>query len=442
MTRRWLMALLLGMAAPAHGEDATVDSTGIVLSGILDRLHGGTDAVISAEALRTDSEFADSVRTAFRDEVATGGLDAFVRERDRGTVFRSGLNLDPQNADIRYSNVDGLTLMAPVSWHLVGGAVRLELGGGAGYAFASEAFRYRAGASARWRGWAADVTWLQLAERYGYTELVGGGWYALFGDDEHRHLRREGWRAALERSVGPVDVRVGYDRFDERSIAIADPFHISGTTTLHRSNPPITDGVRRVRWIELDRERGSFSSWALSLRGEASGNRGLAYERVLARASWAPPLPWDDILHLEGRAQLAASDGEVPIQVLADPVGRNGVRGYPQGSRIGTHALLARAELHPARDWLTRARIPLADRLRLQLIPFADVGAAWSPDGDDLSASRLPASGDWVWGAGIGLRRATGMGPVLSHLRLDFAWRLDRDIGRPVTYFVLEAEPF
>jgi hemolysin activation/secretion protein len=140
---------------------------------------------------------------------------------------------------------------------------------------------------------------------------------------------------------------------------------------------------------------------------------------------------------------MAAGPDTIPNQILADPAGRSGVRGYPHRSIIGAHAMLLRLDYHIERDLFVLARVPLLKKLRLQLVPFLDVGAAWTPGVNRrLTDATLPLSRDWKWGVGIGVRKGLGFGELLSHCRFDTAWRLDRGRASPVVYFVLETESF
>lgn len=443
--------------ASAAGTDAAPDSSRArSLDDVLSSLRGRTERVLSPESRALDIAFRDSVSAVYDSTVAADGLPgtlgrhAAAREwRGRGGV-RTGLTISPEDSRIDYTKVDGLSAAVAGYGYLTALGVRSRTGGRIGYAFGSGRGRHDAGVRLSARGISLGVAHREVTESFGWTAVHGWRLFALAGADELDYLERDGWRAVLELPrVLPeaLTTRVTYRREDELARRVRDYFTIGERSALFESNPQATEGEVRAVGLAIGRSRLDYPDLYGSLVAETAG-RGLggdlSYDLVRVRGALVHRLPWADQLSLEIGAQAtAAPRGEIPVQALADPSGRSGVRGYPHRSLVGSHALLARVEYRVAKDLFRAARIPLLRRAKLQLVPFVDVGAAWTPSGPtELSATTLPEGGDWRWGTGLGVRRNVGFGEIISHFRLDGAVRLDRTGAAPVFYFVLEGEPF
>jgi hypothetical protein len=455
-----LLASLAGVPATgAERADAGAAPDSIAtLDGVISRLRTRTTTTMSDEALRLDTTFRDSVTAVFDSTVAADGLSPTLERsaasssgrRYRSTGVRTGFDWSLDRSNLDYSKVDGFTAVTAGFLYVTTRGVRTRIGGRIGYAFGSERGRHDAGVQLS----AHDVTigWAHRDEThtFGWTEVHGRRFFALAGADELDYLEREGWRTYVENDAwlpAGLSARLVYRREDERARRSRDTFTIGDPSGLFETNPQASEGEVRSVSLTIARPRVVYSNLYGSLTAETAG-RGLggdlAYDRVRARLTRITRLPWADELSVALSAQATAGPTDrIPLQALADPAGRSGVRGYPHRSLVGTHALLARIEYRLARDLLARTRIPLLSRAKLQLVPFVDVGAAWTPPAPrELADTTWPERDAWKWGAGLGIRRGVGFGELLSHVRLDAALRLDRGDARPVFYFVMEGEPF
>jgi len=434
--------------APASTDDPLPAAT----TGILDSLRTRSHRTLSSTVFDLPLAIRDSVTAAFDSTVAADGLSAVVdvrREeaRERARRFRFGLDTDVEDAHASYTKVDGATILLPVEAWARNRYTGVTLDARAGYAFSAEEERHDVGIE-------LGTPWAELAiahhhdlERFGWTDPHAGSVSALFGVDERSFLEREGFRITLGERIGRrgrVSLTYLADEVSARSVP--DPFTAGGATSLFERNVPATEGDRRELGLRIGRKRTGATHWwgAIDLRAGGRGLGGdLDYEQIRGSISAHPFLPWSDQLLVTASAQVASAPDSLPVQLLADPAGRNGARGYPQRSILGTHAVHLRVDYQLNKDLFRRARIPFLENRRIQFVPFADVATAWTPDGArTLGDGTWPGSSDWKWSAGIGVRKNVGFGEVLSHVRMDVAWRLDRAGSDPVFYLVLENEPF
>ncbi len=441
----------------AGSADATAADPDSAYADILRSFRRRTDESMSPEALRFDTVARDSAITAFDDSVSARGLASRLSDlRDDEIVYRrrlrGGFEFGGTDVSLAHTKVDGPSFRFPLEAWTAFDRVYLEARASVGYAFGSKRGRHRAEIQADTNPVTIGVQHRRLAERFGWTEVHGATFASLLGVDEQRYLERRGWGVFVEPHVnGRIDARLTYDDEDQVSLRAHDTFTIAGDADvyegdLYRANPMITEGRSHRLGLRVDLRRdrvlGVWGRLELETAGRGLGGD-LDFDRVFGRMSYRPVLPWRDEIELTATAQMTAGPGEIPVQALATVAGRSGVRGVDQSNMIGTHGLHLRVEYHIVRDLLRRARVPFLGERRIQFVPFADVGAAWTPDDvRTLGDATLPASNDWKWGVGLGLRRAVGLGEVLSHIRLDVAWRLDRAGAGPVTYVVLESQPF
>lgn len=440
-----VMVLGLGLLLPA----SALASANGTFESLLDSLRSNTDDTLSDEVLTTDVAYRDSVIAEWDAGVAETGLaDRIDARRDESSDagIRTGWSFDPQDGAFRYSKVDGATPMYPGYFHVVGDSWRFRAGGRVGYALGSERLRYEGDVSIR-RDW-HRIGWrpVQVAPQFGWKDIHGHGIYAIAGADEQNYLERRGWSGYLSTEL-PQDVsaEVAYRFHEETSRHARDVFTFGDRTRLAEANRPITDGDVRAVQLQFERPRRSHRMW-FSFEGETAGRDlggDLDYDLLRGRVNWRPIMHWDDEIHFDVQGQVAAAPDMLPLQVAADPAGRSGVRGYPQSAMLGANATTLRIDYYFARDVLFSRHVPFFKGRGLQLVPFLDVGSAWtSPGQHALRDASLPASGDWKWAAGAGVRYDTGFGDILSHIRMDVAWRLDRTPEKPVFYMVLEGEPF
>jgi hypothetical protein len=443
----WAIARADPVPTPADSAAMPVDR----FQALLHSLRARTDSILTPQATRVDVAYRDSVVAWYDSSVAAEGFASFAaRHRDPDRDERGGklrLDVDPLDGDVGYSKVDGLSVQAPLAvWGRARG-VEARLGGRGGYAFASDRARFSAGPELAARD--VSIGWERYREaiRFGWTNVRGGRLFAIAGADEQDYLERDGWAATIGAVLpGGCHGALSYRSEEQAAMRARDIARISRRNHLFESNAPASEGDLRALGVRITRERDSGPRVGGELLLETSGRglRGdLDYDRFLLAVSWDPIVPWGDEIVASFAGQMAAGPDTIPNQILADPAGRSGVRGYPHRSIIGSHAILLRLDYHIERDLFALARVPLLRKLRLQLVPFLDVGAAWTPDVNRrLADARLPDSREWKWGVGVGVRKGLGFGELLSHLRFDAAWRLDRGRASPVVYFVLETESF
>ncbi len=426
-------------------EPASPDTT---LDQILTALRARTDTVLSVDAVTFDGVYMDSVVAGFDSTVVADGVSGAVQsKRDWERRGRFGFSLGLGNSRMRYTKVDGASLQLPIEASYSVGEFDARIGGRAGYAFASQRGRHNLGVTARYDRWRASLRHRRDIARFGSTQLHGAWLYTLAGADEQDYFERHGWVATVSRGLGPgLTAAVTYWNERQSPRSAENVFTIGSKSAASELNYPATEGRLRAIGIRLERyRREGHRFWGVIRFESAGGGLGgdMEYDQITAGLHGVSILPWDDELLLSLGTTVTSGDDAISEQALADIGGRSSLRGYPRLAFGGTHAIGLRAEYITARDLLAMTRLPFADRLHVQLIPFADLGATWTPaDVTSLNLDDFPGGSDWKWGAGIGIRRGVGFGELLSHVRLDVAWRLDRGGASPVAYFVLEGEPF
>lgn len=437
------------VSVPRESSDATFDS-------LRTRLRRTTDETLSPEALVFDDVYRDSLRARFDSTVASIGLERAVagaadpeprlgsRSNPRWTRVRT--SFDPEDVSFRHSKVDGATLLLPARLEVLRRAWSLRTSVRAGYAFGSSLGRYEGEARFGTRFGSVGAHVRRISERFGWTAVHGNRVLSLAGVDEQQYLERRGFDAFV--SAPPVDrFRVVADYRNERqsSQRARDVFTLGRPSHLFEKNRAATRGELRALRVSIERPRRTIGDlWGSAFLERAGGSLGgdLRFDRVGLAIGARRPLPWGSDVSLQAAAQAAASPEAVPVQATADLGGRTSLRGYPQLSFVGSHAVLARVDLFLGLDLFRRARIPLLGTQKLQFVPFVDAGSAWTPAGRSLGSAKWPRSDEWKWSAGLGIRKGVGFGEILSHVRVDAAWRLDRDGPTPVFTFVLENEPF
>jgi hypothetical protein len=435
---------------PAAADSAAADSSEVVFRRLLETLRARTDSTLTPEVTRVDEVFHDSVRARFDSTVAASGVPREhygFGEVARGRArTRTRFSFDPEDTSVRYSKVDGAALLLPTRVVVMSEAWSLSTVGRGGYAFGSGRIRYDAEARLATRWGSTGLQARKLSERFGWTSVHGAHITSLAGVDEQQYLERQGWSAFYTKPlVARIGLTLDYRAERHRSQRAREVFTLGESTALFETNRAATPGELRAVRLALGRPRRDINDvWGSFSAERAGGSLGgeLRFDRIAASLDWRPLLPARGEVHLHTRFQAAASKEILPSQALADVGGRSSVRGYPQLSLAGSHALLARIDYYLGFDAFRRAGVPILKDQHLQFVPFVDVGAAWTPSGTSLATGSLPDRSVWKWGAGIGLRKGVGFGEILSHLRVDAAWRLDRRERAPVFYFVLEGEPF
>jgi hypothetical protein len=394
----------------------------------------------------------DSVVAAFDSTVAATSLSGALGERRgetrrRAREVRFGVDTDLSEVRASYTKVDGATLLLPLELWARNRYVGVSLGGRAGYAFADEEERHDLGITLRVLETRIGVHHHHDLERFGWTDPHAGSLAALFGVDERQFMEREGLRFTLAHDLRPrTTLTLSHDRDDITARAGTNPFTAGGTNSLFDTNLAAQEGERRQVGLTLGHERTAGGRFWGVINAETAGRDlggDLDYDRIRGTLATHQILPWSDAALVSLSGQVAAAPDSVPVQILADPSGRNGARGYPLRSLTGTHAIHLRVDYQIQKDLFRRARVPFLEDRRIQFIPFVDLAAAWTPSRPrTLGDTTLPDRNHWKWSAGIGVRKATGFGRLLSHVRVDVAWRLDRTDRDPVVYLVLENEPF
>jgi hypothetical protein len=296
----------------------------------------------------------------------------------------------------------------------------------------------------REKGWGVVLGWSDQPTPFGSnrvhgTTLAGG----LGGLDHQSYLQRRERAAALllhparaihgdvafvqreDRPLKPVaDGLLDLDEDVMGSNPRADRANLHGITTAVSlgdagDDPKAESGV----WL-----RAGF--WGGALKGE----REFYTAGAEARREWTlPPRS-----KLETEVRLGFAGGDPPIQDMPDLGGEGSLRAYPPRAFSGPAACLLRVDYLLGVDLFRAARVPVLKGLKLQPVISFDAGAVWGDapwDGADALA--FPDARDWRFDAGAGLQKYIGFPPFLSAVRLEAAFRLDRERDRLRVNFLL-----
>jgi hypothetical protein len=265
-----------------------------------------------------------------------------------------------------------------------------------------------------------------LEYSYGLQALVAG-------QDRHDYLRRKEVRATLwpvRFQHGGLNVSL-FHREDFPVEETTDFDLIGADTPIKDPNPPVSTG--RTRAVSVG-TTAAFGGDLLALAAEAGvaggalgGDFGYSWQE--GRVTLRPVLPDGGIfsLMLDG-ARVA---GSTPFQAYPFLGGEGNLRGYQRLQFVGRRRLSARIEYELGLDLLGRTGISFLKPLKIQFIPFADLGTTWdAADTGEASGSGLTLP----WGQNLegSIRSSVGLGfqrelwlPGVRAIRLDLSRRTD-----------------
>ncbi len=411
--RFWFAALLLALQAAA-GFAQTAPADSVRRGDLLDKLQRNDEAQFDAEIKDVNTAFRDSVLAA----LDSLGIEQFRKESGKRTWnWRWRYDFATRLWD--YNRSEGLVAAGGVFVEPRGlDGPWLQLQG----AFASgpEKFRYHGGFSVplmRDQRLTVQAHFEDRVVPYGSNRPVGNSIRAFVGaEDAQDYLRRRGGGGYLgSRPYRFVRFSAGYEAYEHSSVPVTTKFALFGGD-LPAQNLPVDEGLERA--VVVGARFGSLASeqWETtathrvaggSLGGDFTYNRTdleFSVRRYLARHEFVLGGGW------------VRTSRAVPVQSVADLGGVEMVRGFDRRTQRGTSAFHSRLEYLVPYDIFRAARIPLLERLRLQLVPWADAGRTWGGDTDA-----------WIQSAGIGVQYFLGPFGEAANLRLDTSFPMGPD---------------
>jgi len=282
------------------------------------------------------------------------------------------------------------------------------------------------------RAWSGFGGYSERTVPFGSNRPLGNAAQSLIlALDEQSYLDRiesfAGIRQKISRTIRSEWVYI--DRKD-RPIESSRSPHLQTSPRAWKNAPSDRQHIRGVSWMgewipggqRLEAQDGLWLK-AAAWGGALGGDRELYTTGFEARQTW--PVPGRGTLEVEGWA--SAVGGDPATQDLTDLGGATSLRGYPARSQVGTTSLLLRTDYSFGLDLLAKTNVPWIRSFHLQPVVFFDVGAAWGTRGwQSISDLTLPESQDWKTDIGLGVQRLVNYPGLLTRVRVDFGWRLDR----------------
>ena len=425
MIRRVALLALAGIflcVPPSRGADPSPTPAS--------RPPSDVDRILAREGMKLDSLLSPESRIPDRPE-----LETRIRALDGG-------NFDSLGAPFR--GVDGFSLSAaPGRWSMfnrVEGArvgfgldARITRGlrfqGDGGYAFAAHRWVGQAALSVgrRRTGPMLRLSAVDRMETFGPNSIgTGAAFLALVaGQDRQDYLRRREvglWLAPVRKREG--EIRVGAWLRDDRSAMAMTDFHFfGGGTPMESPNPDIDQVEQKGVTAKADWHWGG-DLLGVSARADVGALDSANDDDFAAQQldlTIRPVVPGGTLaLSLAGRN----TAGSPPVQEEPFLGGDGNLRGYGRLEFTGRRRMSGRFEYELGIDILKRTGIPLLGGLRLQFIPFVDVGTTWG-DGRGVSSTRVTGlDGSSRSSFGLGIRRDVWL-PGVRAIRLDVIHRAD-----------------
>lgn len=426
-------------AADSIRIQATADS--LRIQAMIDSLARVTDSLAVSEPVDVPPpQFENGFQDPFADPLETDSSasdwDSVFAAYDRQLPTRT---FEPL-VGVRYSKAEGVHLEGGVEYGPnQGRTVRVAVRGG--YDIGRErpigSARLQVGDLERRRAWgSAEVR--DGARVFGSHRPYGNTIFALVGGyDAQSYLRERGIRADL--NWAPVPTWLGTVGFSHRAhspLPVSSEFHIFGPDYWMEFNEQAERVDLNALFLEVER-RPRYSRDVvrpgLYLRGSGTlaGGNGLKGDREYSKVVLEGRYLWrfhdhKDELYIYADGGMAP--GRPPSQEWFDLGGAGGLRGFKPRSFVGTSRYFLRSQFAWEDRVVRRSGIPLVEKLRFHLVPFAEVGSAWGtfvPQSD----WELPDPSEVHWDLGIGIRRVVESSGVLSFVQVDFAWPMGADTG-------------
>ncbi|HEX7880768.1 MAG TPA: hypothetical protein VF720_15240, partial [Candidatus Eisenbacteria bacterium] len=267
---------------------------------------------------------------------------------------------------------------------------------------------------------------------------AGAGFLSLIaGQDRQEYLRRSqlsAWFSPVRSDDG--EVRLGaWVRHDRPTPAVTDDHLFGGGTPMERPNPLVEDVERRGLTLV------GAGNWRQGLV-VASGSADVAepgsdgdddgYSAQEAAVTIRPIVAGGTLsMTLEGRN----TAGSPPVQEEPFLGGDATLRGYDPLEFTGRRRLRMRVEYESGVDILKRAHIPVLETMRLQFIPFADVGTTWGSGKGVNEETPVVLDGEARASFGLGIRKELWI-PGVRAIRVDVSRRADGNSDHPVDVWV------
>lgn len=465
--RRILVFILLFTVTAGHDiraqGDESRDSSDVrpALEAVLDSLHTEPDTLLHWDLASppqwptTDSVWVPaSAESLWRESRGRGvsfggrpllgyskvqGVNVGLRlrvQRREGLDLHLGGALRRALASGRWEGFGVVGLFSPGSGSTGlprGGGARLT-GGGSGTPGGPRGFQ---GGLLRQRGWGIVLGWSRQPVPFTSNRPYGTTLLSLLAGLDHQDYlnRREGVVAFLLQPARELQGELLFIRREDESLAPTagslldlDEEVMGRNISVDRTNANgavLSWSVGESRDMLIPEVGGSlrFGAWG----GVFGGNREFYTFGGEARRFF--PVPPRSKIRTE--IWLGFSGGNPPVQELGDLGGESSLRGYPPASFTGPAIFLVRGDYLLGIDIFREMRFPVLRRLGLQPAVFFDAGVVWGDrPWDGVDELGFPNTQDWRFDAGVGLQRLVGFPGLISAVRLDVAWRLDRQRDR------------
>lgn len=265
----------------------------------------------------------------------------------------------------------------------------------------------------------------------------GNGVLTVVGGYDARHYLREqsGAAGVRIRRRKSLDLFLGAERIDQRPLLPREDRHLAGVDHWMKENPAADRLVANGLLVELERHPSDAEKVVLdgtywTLAGLWRGGELLGGDReygvARSRFYWRYTRFNEDVFSVVALAKSAF--GDAPRQALAELGGDAALRGLVPGRFVGTNTAALRLQYERGRNLFRR--VPFAKELRVHLMPFAELGAAWgSPPVRFPSHWKGPHRSDTHWDLGWNLRRSLEDLGVAAHADVRFVWPMGADTG-------------
>lgn len=419
-----LLLVLLPIPA-ARAQQANGDS---LMKVYLGTLADSTDAWFGTSAAPLDTAGLDSA-------LAVG----LARGPGRRARVRTRLEFSPA---LGYQRADGAQLGGAVALR---GPFDLRLRGQLQGTTGSHDVLGWVRVGRTWRGgsWRSRLVWTLRAGRTSEAfererrEDALNILHAIWGDDRHDYLRRDGIETALDLSAANAHAGLTWRDQLESGLVTTSRWTLTGGGPELPTNRAPRQGRMREWGVTLG---GTLPLTRLRLEGTAvSSDPALgsdaSYRRL--RVVLGGDLPWGRHLGFVPQVSYGRLWGEAVPQAAFFLGGTHSLRTLDRNAVTGTGHLFARGELVLADDLRRLLHLPLPAWLPLQASAFTASGAMWGHDATGLTPTPTrrdgPRPAEWRSEVGAGLSWRPGVPRPDTYVRLEAAWPIGPD-ARGVSY--------
>jgi hypothetical protein len=388
------------------------------------------------EVLRERRAISDSLLLKESTQIDTAGISRLVRELERegnatlDSILSAQDKVSFPQLSVRpfsmtsYNKVEGVRLGFGFGATLKPGIKTLAAGA---YGFSNHRWSGEGSASiGNGEGFGGEIQIENRVVPFGPNRLVSSsGLQALVaGQDRQDYLHRK--RLALTlwplRSRNAIVWLSGSHR-EESTVASTTDYSFFDGSPIEAPNPQIDPGTTRAAALGSSlNHRGDLVSITLET-GIAGGGLGgdFGFSWRLGSLTLRPVFPDGGILNLS--VEGLDVGGSAPVQARAFLGGDGNLRGYRHLEFVGKRRLSARIEYEIGIDLLGITGVGLLKAMRLQLVPFTDLGTTWGQvEGVERTQGTL--GGSVRSSSGIGLKRDIWL-PGIQSVRLDIIRRND-----------------